>query len=419
VRFARRIAHLPGHLATLVLSDRQVGRDIGRGRRTFTWLRMPTVDQSGLRRNACGTPVRQVHGRQAEMAAPMAIAVFVMLSLMSAFAGAPRNDYRLEADNPVRPLPAPPLGINPLDDAPNPPEPERVRLGRWLFYDTRLSADGTVSCATCHVLNGRSPTADGWRGGVGGHGGIRKTPSFINVAQAFVRNRFGWDGHAASLEEQSLRPIVNPSEMGSTASRMVATLSRIAGYAPYFERAFGDARVTPQRVASALADYQRTRMSGNSAWDRWQSGDARALSPAARRGWELFTGDARCSRCHFGPNLTDRAFHSLGIGWDATSKRYTDEGRGAITGRPADRGAFKTPTLRDVARHPPYMHDGSLPTLRDVVLFYKRGGVKNPHLDTQIRPLRLSSTDVDALVAFLEALNGEGFIDRVPSAFPK
>jgi hypothetical protein len=141
--------------------------------------------------------------------------------------------------------------------------------------------------------------------------------------------------------------------------------------------------------------------------------------PSARRGWELFTGDARCSRCHFGPNLTDRAFHSLGIGWDATSKRYTDEGRGAITGRPADRGAFKTPTLRDVARHPPYMHDGSLPTLRDVVLFYKRGGVKNPHLDTQIRPLRLSSTDVDALVAFLEALNGEGFIDRVPSAFPK
>ena len=200
---------------------------------------------------------------------------------------------------------------------------------------------------------------------------------------------------------------------------MMTRLSRIAGYAPYFERAFGDGTVTAQRVASALADYQRTRMSGNSAWDRWQRGDARALSPSARRGWDLFTGDAQCSRCHFGPTFTDRAFHNLGVGWDAASQRFSDEGRGGITGRTTDRGAFKTPTLRDVARHPPYMHDGSLPSLRDVILFYERGGVQNPHLDTQIRPLRLSSTDIDALVDFLEALNGEGFVDRVPSAFPE
>jgi cytochrome c peroxidase len=156
-------------------------------------------------------------------------------------------------------------------------------------------------------------------------------------------------------------------------------------------------------------------MSGNSAWDRWQR-DARALSPSARRGWDLFTGDAQCSRCHFGPSFTDGAFHNLGIGWDAMSERYTDEGRGAITGRPGDRGAFKTPTLRDAARHPPYMHDGSLPTLRDVILFYARGGVRNPHLDTQLRPLHLSRHDIVDLVDFLEALNGEGFFDRAPAA---
>ena len=356
---------------------------------------------------------------RAGMKVRVALALFAVVSLVSGFTGAPRNDPGLEAANPVRPLPAPPLGINRLDDSPNPPAPERVRLGRWLFYDTRLSADGTVSCATCHVPERAFSNGTRFARGMGGHAGRRKTPSFVNAAHTFVRNRFGWDGHAASLEEQSLLPIVNPIEMGSTASQIVTTLSRIAGYAPYFERAFGDRRVTPQRVASALADYQRTRMSGNSAWDRWQSGDARALSPSARRGWDLFTGDAQCSRCHFGPNFTDRAFHTLGVGWHAASKRFTDEGRGAITGRPSDRGAFKTPTLRDVARHPPYMHDGALPTLRDVILFYARGGVQNPYLDTQIRPLRLSSADIDALVDFLEALNGEGFMDRSPSAFPK
>jgi cytochrome c peroxidase len=200
---------------------------------------------------------------------------------------------------------------------------------------------------------------------------------------------------------------------------MVDTLSRIPGYAPYFQQAFGDPAITRDRVASALADYQRTRMSGNSRWDRWGRGDATALSPAARRGWDLFTGDAQCSRCHYGPNLTDSAFHNLGLGWDAVSARYADEGRATITGRPGDRGAFKTPTLRDVARHPPYMHDGSLQTLRDVVRFYARGGVRNPNLDTQIRPFDISPGDVDALVDFLRALDGEGFRDRAPTVFPK
>lgn len=347
------------------------------------------------------------------------VAVFAVLSLVAGNARTALTDSDLEAANPVRPLPAAPLGVDGLDELSSPPTPERVRLGRWLFYDSRLSADGTVSCATCHVPERAFSNGARIAKGTSGHAGVRKTPTFINAAHAYVPNRFGWDGRARSLEEQSLRPVANPVEMGSTAARMVGTLSRIAGYAPYFERAFGDRSVTHWRVASALADYQRTRMSGNSAWDRWQDGDARALSPSARRGWSLFTGDARCSRCHFGPNLTDSAFHNLGVGWDAVSMRHTDEGRGAITGRQGDRGAFKTPTLRDITRHPPYMHDGSLVSLRDVIVFYDRGGIRNPHIDTQIRPLQLSNGEIDALVAFLQSLDGEGFMDRAPTAFPE
>src|SRR3954463_13636233 len=353
------------------------------------------------------------------MHARLAIALLAALGLVNANAVTGPNSGKLEADNPLRALSPPPLGIDRLEALPSPPAPERVRLGRWLFYDTRLSADGTVSCAACHAPEPAVSNATRFATGVGGHAGVRKTPSFINTGHAFVPNRFGWDGRATSLEEQSLLPVANPAEMGSTALRMVRTLSRISGYAPYFEQGFGDRAITPERVASALADYERSRMSGNSAWDRWERGDARALSPSARRGWDLFTGDALCSRCHYGPNLTDGAFHNLGLGWDATSDRYTDEGRATITGRPGDRGAFKTPTLRDVARHPPYMHDGSLPTLRDVVLFYAQGGVRNPQLDTQIRPLHLSAGDIDALVDFLLALNGEGFMDRAPTVFPK
>jgi cytochrome c peroxidase len=353
------------------------------------------------------------------MHARLAFAVLTAVSLGAGDTLGVRSDPVLEAANPLRPLPKSPAGVSALDELPNPPAPERVRLGRWLFYDARLSSDGTVSCATCHLPERAFSNGTRFALGTGGHTGVRKTPTVINAAHGLMPSRFGWDGRAGSLEEQSLLPVANPVEMGSTASRMVRTLSRIPGYAPYFQQAFGDRAITAGRVASALADYQRTRISGNSAWDRWQEGDANALSPSARRGWDLFTGDAKCSRCHYGPNLTDGAFHNLGLGWDAVSKRYADEGRAAITGRPGDRGAFKTPTLRDVARHPPYMHDGSLPTLRDVVLFYDRGGVRSPHFDTQIRPLEMPPGSVDALVDFLAALNGEGFMDRPPPMFPK
>ena len=179
------------------------------------------------------------------MHARFAVALLAALGLAGSDSRTARNHVELEAANPVRPLPAPPLGIGRLDDLTSPPSPERVRLGRWLFYDTRLSADGTISCATCHVPERAFSNGTRVAKGARGHAGVRKTPS--------------------SLEEQSLRPVANSAEMGSTPSRMVGTLSRIAGYARYFQRAFGDPAITRLRVASALADYQRTRMSGGPA----------------------------------------------------------------------------------------------------------------------------------------------------------
>lgn len=326
-----------------------------------------------------------------------------------------------EQANPVKPLPEPPLGIDSkLTELSEPPTPERVRLGRWLFYDKRLSADGTIACATCHrpenAFSEDTPVSTGIHGKKGG----RKAPSFLNLAWTIYPNFF-WDGRAASLEEQALGPIANPIEMGNTHDAMVQTLGEIEAYRPYFKEAFGSSDITKERVAKAIADYERTRMSGNSAYDRWlKRRDKTALSPKALEGYKLFfLNKALCNQCHLGQNFTDNSFHNLGVGWDEAAKKFADQGRHDVTKKEEDRGLFKTPGLRDVTKHPPYMHDGSLKTLRDVVEFYNKGGNRNPNLDQRIKPLNLTSGEVDALVAFLESLDGEGYQDTAPAAFPK
>ncbi len=327
-----------------------------------------------------------------------------------------------ETANPVVPLPAAPLGTGiELARLPDPPTPERVRLGRWLFYDPRLSKDGTVSCATCHRPEYAFSEPTAVSTGIGGQRGRRKAPSFVNYAETFSPHLFFWDGRAASLEEQALGPIANPIEMGSTHEEMLRTLVSIRGYAPYFESAFGTPGITVERVAKAIADYERTRMSGDAPWDRWrETGDEQAVTADVKRGHELFWGGtAGCDRCHYGRNLTDSMFHNLGVGWDPKTRTFKDDGRAAVTGRDEDRGAFKTPTLRDCARHPPYMHDGSIATLRDVVVFYSRGAQKNPNLDYRIANVTLSEEDIDALVSMLVALNGEGYQDTPPARFPQ
>ena len=328
-----------------------------------------------------------------------------------------------ERDNPLLPLPTPPLGIE-VDFAAArgvKVTPGRVRLGRWLLYDGRLSADATVSCATCHLpehaFSEDAPRSTGIRG----QKGTRKSPPIVNAAFN-VFDSFFWDGRAGSLAEQAKAPIVNPVEMGNTHEDVVRTLSGIAGYRLAFREAFGDDGVDIDRVADAIAAYEATRLSGNSAYDRFTGGDAAALTPEARQGMQVFFGRGRCSACHLGPNFTDARFHNIGIGYDdgAPPPRtgFGDVGRYAVSGDPDDTGAFKTPTLRDVAKRAPYMHDGSVETLAEAVMSYVRIAA-NPWLDPAMDEVRVFPFDVPALVAFMEALDGTGYQDTPPASFPR
>ena len=334
-----------------------------------------------------------------------------------------------EAVNPIAALPSPPLGIDSKwTDLPDPPTPARVRLGRWLFFDQRLSADGTISCATCHIpergFTEPKAVSVGIRGQQltfpqpDGPAVTRKTPSLINETWPLYPNFF-WDGRSSSLDDLDIRPVANPQAMGSNHDAMVQTL-KTNGYAPYFKEAFGAEEVTKERVGKAIADYQRTRVSGNSPWDRWKKNrDEGAVSEKVKKGDELFFGKAGCNQCHLGNSFADFTFHNLGIGWVAKKRAFNDTGRFNVTKMEADKGAFRTPTLREVSLHPPYMHDGSLATLRGVVQLYNKGGNRNPMLDPKIKPLKLTEQEINELVAFLEALNGEGYQDVPPSAFPQ
>jgi cytochrome c peroxidase len=215
-------------------------------------------------------------------------------------------------------------------------------------------------------------------------------------------------------------PIADPKEMGFAHPAMIARLSAVRGYGPYFSEAFSSNTITSERIAAALADFVRMRRSGNAPYDRWAYGrDARAMSVEAQRGMDIFFFKGRCGMCHAGFNFSDGLFHNLGVGWNSDTGTFADEGRAAVSHSPGDRGAFKTPGLRDVEQHPPYMHDGSLATLRDVVEFYNRGGTPNPGKSGRIVPLGLTREEVDAVVAFLHTLNGEGYQDRPPRHFPQ
>jgi cytochrome c peroxidase len=296
----------------------------------------------------------------------------------------------------------PPLGLDAYLPVPanNPLTRERAALGRKLFFDKRLSRDGTVSCASCHdpalgYVDGE-PVAIG----VGGQKGTRRTPRLIN--RAYGRSFF-WDGRAASLEEQVLKPIANPIEMDLPVEQAAGRLAADPEYSQAFAAAF-DGEPTAERLAFALAGYVRTILSGDSPYDRYLAGDESALSAAQKRGLALFRGKAACAVCHVGPNLTDERFHNTGVGW--ANGDWADPGRAAVSGDAADRGAFKTPPLREVARSGPYMHDGSLATLEDVIEFYDEGGKANPNLDLDMQPLRLSEQEKADLAAFLQALSG-------------
>ena len=289
----------------------------------------------------------------------------------------------------------------------NPLTAAKVELGKLLFFDPRLSVDDTVACASCHspqfgFSNGLA-TAIGVKGQRGG----RSAPVAIN--RAFSTLQF-WDGRAASLEEQALGPIQASIEMGHDLKAVVAKLKGIPGYRKRFDNAFGT-DVTSEGIAKAIASFERTLLSGDSPFDRYEAGTTSALSPAGRRGLEIFRTKANCTSCHVGVNFSNEKFHNIGVGME---KPNPDMGRFAVTKEDADRGAFKTPTLRDVALSAPYMHDGSLKTLEAVIDFYDLGGTKNPWLDQEIRPLSLTAQEKQDLQAFLKALTGAPIVVHVP-----
>jgi cytochrome c peroxidase len=280
---------------------------------------------------------------------------------------------------------------NPLTEA-------RVQLGRKLFFDPILSADGSVACASCHRPEHGFSSGEARPRGVQGRRGRRRAPTLFNRA---FGTAFFWDGRSATLEEQALRPIEDPDEMGARLPDVVKRLRAHAGYRARFEAEFADG-VTAANLGRALAGFERVLLRGDSAVDRFRRrGEHAALTPPERHGLWLYESKGRCWRCHSGPNFTDEAYHNTGVGW---GKEPPDPGRFAVTRREADRGKFKTPTLRGTALTAPYMHDGSLATLEDVIEFYNRGGVANPNRDPVLVPLGLSPEEVRALVAFLKAL---------------
>jgi cytochrome c peroxidase len=271
-----------------------------------------------------------------------------------------------------------PLGLDLYLPVPedNPLTVEKIDLGRQLFNDVRLSRDGTIACSTCHdparAFSVEQPVAVG----VGGRTGRRNAPALIN--RGYGRTFF-WDARSTTLEAQVVEPIQDPNEMDLT-----------------LDEATSRTGLESRTIANALASYIRTILSGNAPYDRYVNGDADALTPEQKAGLQLFRGKGNCTACHIGPNLSDERLHNTGVSW--RDGRLTDVGAG--------RGEFKTATLREVARTAPYMHDGSLATLEDVIEFYSNGGRPSPSLDTEIRPLKFTDVEKRSLVAFLRALTG-------------
>lgn len=287
-----------------------------------------------------------------------------------------------------------PLGL----DALPPIKEAHVQLGRRLFFDPILSADNTVACASCHHPDHAFASAEPRPRGIRGQVHSRRAPTLINRA---FGSAFFWDGRTATLEEQALMPIADPKEMGSSVSEAVAKISKSQEYKAAFEAAFDDG-VTAANLGRALASFERTLMRGNSPVDQFRrNGQHAALTPLERHGLWLYESKGQCWKCHSGPNFTDEEFHNTGVGWGTMN---ADVGRLAVTKKEDDRGKFKTPTLRGAALRAPFMHDGSLKTLEDVIEFYSKGGTNNPHLDPKMTPLNLSKDEVLALVAFLKAL---------------
>ena len=324
----------------------------------------------------------------------------------------------------------------------NPLTRAKIELGRQLFFDPRLSRDETISCATCHEPDHGYAASTQFGVGIDGQEGTRNSPTAYN---RLLSDHQFWDGRAATLEEQAIGPIENPVEMGFTHAEAMERLQQVEGYRWQFDRVFRDG-ITIENVGRALASFERVIVTGPSPWDHYQrlvdfektyaadladpeelaeedpelleehqtlrqAAAVTPLSASARLGAVLFFDErGRCAQCHVGANLTDELYHNLGVGLEKITGPDDDSadwGRFAETKIKTDRGAFKTPTVRNIVLTAPYMHDGSQKTLKEVVQWYVDGGHPNPWLSDKIIPLKLSDDEQAALVAFMRALTGE------------
>ena len=290
----------------------------------------------------------------------------------------------------------------------NPITPEKVELGKQLFFDKRLSKTGNMACETCHLPE------MGWADGKAlstkfdGSPNTRHTPTLYNVG--FYKEWY-WDGRAATLEGQVLAAW--RGQMGGDPDQVAMTLNGIAAYKTAFEKSMGGPP-NPDRIAKAIATFVRTIRSENSPWDKYERGDKSAASEDAVKGFDVFsqTEKANCTLCHLPPLYTDTLFHNIGVGYD---KPMPDPGRGKILGDKDAKdpeaktlmGAFKTPTMRSVTEHPPYFHNGGAASLEDVVDFVLKGGIKNPNLDGKLQAKKVTSQQRDQLMAFIKALTPE------------
>jgi cytochrome c peroxidase len=355
-----------------------------------------------------------------------------------------------------------------LIPANNPMTREKVALGEMLYFEKRISATGSVSCALCHDPANAFTDHSVLAIGVSSNVGTRNAPTILN---AMFSERLFWDGRVGSLEEQAKQPITNPLEMGMGRNdEVVARVSALPEYRQRFQRAFGREGITIDTIVKAIAAYERTQLSANSPFDRFISGNTNAITDAQRRGWELFKGKAKCIECHSfttaSPFFTDFKFHNTGIVANdldseqlnelarqvaatviptsggkpvnlpinppaslpktefsvpllAHSQGFTELGRYLVTKQPKDIGAFKTPTLRDIELTTPYMHNGSEKTLIDVVRYYNRGGRLNANIDERMGPLHLSDEQMNDLVEFMRALTSDDVLRRAQSSRPQ
>jgi cytochrome c peroxidase len=293
------------------------------------------------------------------------------------------------------------LPKEPPSPANNQETKERAELGKMLFFDPRLSSQRNLSCASCHnPLFGWAdglPTAKGFKGKVLG----RASPTVINSGYTTIQM---WDGRRASLEDQAMGPMESQDEMAMNLDSLFTWLAGNPVYKAAFDKAYPGEAIGKESTSKAIAAYERTLISDNSPFDRWVRGDKKAMSADQIRGFRLFAdpGKGNCAACHQAPNFTDGGFHNVGLA--SYGLTNPDVGRFAIKPIASLKGAFKTPTLRDIALSAPYFHDGSAQTLMEVVEHYNKGGVTKADLAPEMKPLNLSQDEMRDIVAFMEAL---------------